>query len=280
MAAHPLQPVSYEHAIRLNFIRWLASPPYEIHLLGRFSLPGEIHDLDSSGCMNPSRPTSQTSRWRFTVLVVVAFSAILIPFVVFGAAMDTAVPKWFSADLAPGTLAVLGIILLAVDVILPIPSSIVCLTLCWTLGPDWGGLCAFVGHIAAFVVGYALGRALPHERLRDYVGAPMWQSFQGRMTRRAWLWIGISRPLPVLAELTAVASGTFRVPLREALPAAVLSSAGVAASYAWVVAWGRQEGDLALALAAGLGLSALYFWFSTFVRSRRRRVATSEGGLS
>ena len=232
--------------------------------------------------MNPSPPTSQTSRWRLTFLVTVALALILVPFIWFGAAMDAAVPEWFASGLAPGALAVLGIGLLALDVILPIPSSVVCLTMCWMLGPEWGGLCAFVGNVAAFVVGYALGRILPHERLRGYVGAPMWRSLQGRMTRRAWLWIGISRPLPVLAELTAVASGAFQVPLFKALPAAVLASAGVAASYAMAVVWGRREGDLVLALGAGLGLCVLYFWLSSRIRRRhgRRSGLSSDGGLS
>ena len=62
----------------------------------------------------------------------------------------------FGSDAA---FAALGIGLLIADVLLPVPSTLVAMALCWRLGPWWGGASVAAGFSLSFVVGYALGRS-------------------------------------------------------------------------------------------------------------------------
>ncbi|MBN8739468.1 MAG: hypothetical protein BGP24_06205 [Lysobacterales bacterium 69-70] len=205
---------------------------------------------------------------RLGAFVAVLLAAVLLPFALFGDVLDAAAPQWLQRGDARLALAAVGVALLVVDVVLPIPSSVVSIGLCLSLGPFWGGVAVALGCLAAFVAGYGLGRLLPEARLRAWIGPALWDRARLQMQERALWWIVAARPLPVLAEISALLAGAFRLrPCVWGIPA-VGASLAVGALYAFSAWLGQREPGLAGLLAVVLVLPAL-LWFVHRIVLRR-----------
>ena len=194
---------------------------------------------------------------RLTAILFSLIAAILIPFALWSEPLNSAAASWLNQSHRPLTLALLGVALLILDVLLPIPSSVVSMALCWMLGPVWGAAAVFAGMTGAFGLGYGLGRLAPRSRLRAWVGPALWDAMLARNDHRFIFWIALGRPIPVLAELTAMLAGVLHIPLRQALPAAMLSSLGVSSMYAASAWLGQQQVNFWWTLAASIGMPSV-----------------------
>lgn len=194
---------------------------------------------------------------RMGLLVVAMVSVVLVPFALWGGAMDRAAPAWLAQQEARAWISVLGVALLVADVVAPVPSSLVCMGLCWSLGPLWGGVAVGVGTTLAFATGYGIGRLVPEARLRAWIGADAWDRARLRARRHALWWIAASRPLPLFAEVTALLAGAWRVPVAAALGHAALASAAMGATYGGAASLGRDQPSAILTLFILLALPAV-----------------------
>jgi uncharacterized membrane protein YdjX (TVP38/TMEM64 family) len=200
---------------------------------------------------------SRASQWlRLGGVLLLLTLCILVPFALWGDALDRAAPAWLGQPDNLLLLATLGIALLIADVLLPIPSSVVGMALCWTLGPLWGGATFALGLTLSFAFGYALGRLAPDGRIRQWVGPPLWDAVSRKARHQALWWIVAARPLPLLAEMSALLAGVWRVPPLRALSMAALSSSVVAALYAASAWLGMNAPGLGITLLATLALPA------------------------
>lgn len=205
---------------------------------------------------------------RLALILVALVAAIIVPFLLWGEEIERLAPQLLSSADTRLLVAGVGIMLLVTDLALPIPSSVVSISLCLLLGPVSGALAVAVGMLGGFLCGYGLGRLLPSTALRRWVGPELWDAVSRRAAESGALWIMVSRPVPVLAEATAVISGSLRVPLRSALPAALLSSAVVAGCYGAAAYIGLSNGGFWLAFAVSLLLAALLWLLSRGWRGR------------
>lgn len=131
-----------------------------------------------------------------------------------------------------GALAALvGVTLLVVDVVLPVPSSVVMVAHGALFGAALGTALSMAGSLGAFAVGFALGhrgaavitRVVPEaERLRA----------DRLLARWGLVAIILSRPVPILAETVAFAAGAGPLRWRSALGAANLGYLPAASAYA------------------------------------------------
>lgn len=132
-----------------------------------------------------------------TIIVV-----LLIPIIPFAITGELPGEQWLSA--ADGNALLFGLAgggLLVMDVLLPVPSSIVGTLLGARLGLLPGFAAIWVGLTAGNVIGYLLGR-LTLRRLR------------GELPELPTLLVVfLSRPVPVLAEATSLAAGASAMPL-------------------------------------------------------------------
>jgi hypothetical protein len=169
------------------------------------------------------------------------FLSLLVPILPFVLIGEIPGERWLSAA---GTDAFVfgasGASLLAADVLLPVPSSIVGTLLGARLGFlagwawGWAGLC--LGNL----VGYAAGRLLFLRRPTDLPSTP------------TVLFCFASRPVPVLAEALAIAAGAGRTPLAPFLLATgagnALYMAALAGSGAALLPGGAAGPGLAVAM--------------------------------
>jgi len=134
---------------------------------------------------------------RSLAIITVALCVPLAPFFIIG---ELPGERWLSAtDDAAGSFALAGAGLLAADVLIPVPSSIVGTMLGARLGFGAGFFAAFTGMMAGQVLAYAVSRRALGHRPESLPAAPTLAV------------LFLSRPVPVLAEAVAIAAGAARV---------------------------------------------------------------------
>ncbi len=149
--------------------------------------------------------------------------ALLVPIVPFVLIGELPGERWLDAGgQAAPIVASVGAGLLALDVLLPIPSSVLGALLGGRLGFIAGFLATFTGLCAGSALGYALGRIVP-SRIAEASGAV---SVPGMAL------VFLSRPVPVFAEAVSLAAGATRVPIKVFASASVLGNALYAAALA------------------------------------------------
>lgn len=143
-----------------------------------------------------------------------AAAALLVPIVPFLLVGELPGDRWLSATDGDARLfALAGAALLASDVLLPVPSSILGTLLGARLGLPLGFLCAWSGLLAGNLIGYGIGRLLPGAWSIDLPRTP------------GLLVLFASRAVPVLAEAVALTSGAARMPLGTFLAGAASGNA-------------------------------------------------------
>jgi uncharacterized membrane protein YdjX (TVP38/TMEM64 family) len=157
------------------------------------------------GADNPGRP-----RMRWAILWTVILALILIPFLLFEREVDGLAREWLAEGrprLGVGA-AVAG--LLAADVLLPVPSSLVSTAAGALLGVFEGAAASFLGMTAGSLLGYALGRGGRPLGLR-LAGESDLARAEALVGRWGGLAIALARPVPVLAEATTIFAGLSRM---------------------------------------------------------------------
>lgn len=164
------------------------------------------------------RVRSKASLWRALGVLLAAMLVPILPFAIIG---ELPGERWLELSASDGLrFGALGGGLLALDVFLPIPSSIVGAMLGGRLGFAAGFAWAFGGLCIGQLAGYALGRALPARWASEVPEAP------------SVALTFLSRPVPVLAEAVSIAAGATRMPPLQFALAGALGNAIYAAAMA------------------------------------------------
>ncbi|MET0389943.1 MAG: hypothetical protein ABW321_28480 [Polyangiales bacterium] len=148
----------------------------------------------------------------------VLLAAALIPIIPFALIGELPGERWLLPSQGHAVqLGALGALLLALDVLLPIPSSILGALLGARLGFTAGFAWTWLGLCTGLVTGYGLGRLVPARYASELPEAP------------SLTLCFVSRPVPVLAEAVAIAAGVERLPFARFLVAGALGNAVYAA---------------------------------------------------
>jgi len=186
----------------------------------------------------------------------------ILPFLFFGETFDARFTGWLDAEMPPRMVAAIVIGLLAVDVFLPVPSSVVSTFSGQMLG-FWGGTAASwcgmtLGAVLAFGLVKILGRPLVYRLTTE----EELKRVDAMADRIGVLVLVVARPIPVLAEATVLLMATTRLSWSSFLVAVGLSHAGMAAAYAAL----GDSVQLPIALAASIAMPLLaltlasWFW--------------------
>ncbi len=150
-----------------------------------------------------------------------------------------------------GQLAVAGILggLLAADLVLPAPSSILMTLSGAFLGVAAGTAISFVGAMVSALAGFGLCRRFGHAAFRRLAGDRDADRI-ARFLKDYGVWgILLSRSVPMLTELVSCVAGLSDLPFRTFAALAAAGTLPVCAVYAWA---GAQSAD-----PAGFGWAVL-----------------------
>lgn len=202
---------------------------------------------------------------RWILIATGLLACILVPFALF----EEPISAWTLAGVRDRSQHGPGVFLwiagaLAADVFLPIPSSIVSTLAGVLLGFPKGLAASWLGMTIGSLLGYWFGIVAGERIVRKTTGDAELARVAALFNRfGAWA-IVLSRPVPVLAEASVIAAGSFRMPFPLFVLTSTMSNLGISAMYVYAGAMQGTESFVLVFLAAiGLpGISMLLMrWF-------------------
>ena len=203
---------------------------------------------------------------KLLLLSSVIIALISIPFVVAGNDVELWSRAVLSMASTPTAIVVAVVALLVLDIVLPIPSSLVCIAAFALLDPLVAFLTVCLGLTLSYFAGHILGATLNNAARDRVFTAQEFQILASLKFSNRVAAIVLSRPLPVLAEATAIYLGAVGTPLLPATFVAMLSNLGLAAMYWWIARTAQSQESLWLALLATMTLPAVFWAASKLVR--------------
>jgi uncharacterized membrane protein YdjX (TVP38/TMEM64 family) len=200
---------------------------------------------------------------RWIALVVVVLALILVPFAIWGEQVEAWTHHFIESagDNAGWVMVVLGG-LLALDILLPVPSSLVSTACGFLLGFMPGMLTSLAGMIISNALGFTMGAQLGRPFAHKLVGKAELQRLE-QLSQQLGDWaIIVARPVPVLAEASVLFAGMGRMSMPRFMILSGLASLGISLVYAAVGAFSATEGSFLLAFAGAIlvpGLAMLVF---------------------
>lgn len=189
-------------------------------------------------------------------LTLAAIAVPLVPWLVWGTRLDHAIAAWLDPPPPPAMLAAAEIGVLAADIILPVPSSLVATLGGASLGVVAGSACGGLGLTLGSMAGWVLGRFAGARGLAG-VEASARATLAARERRFGPLAVVLTRPLPILAEATAILAGAAGMPWRSFLAAAAPANLAIAFAWSLAGALGRDADSLQWVAVAALAVPAM-----------------------
>jgi uncharacterized membrane protein YdjX (TVP38/TMEM64 family) len=202
--------------------------------------------------------------------VFTAFFLIFIIGEVSGGPVLTDPSPWLRQASVPAAL--LGVGLLVVDAVLPVPSSLVMIAHGALFGVALGTLFSLLGSLGAMLVGFVIGRR-GGPLVARFVSPREAPTAERLLAGWGLLAIIVTRPVPLLAETVAVLAGASSLSWRKATLAALVGSLPAAVIYALTGAAVAGFGNSALVFGAVVALAGSTWLVS---RSIERRVARDQ----
>ena len=207
-----------------------------------------------------------------SVAGAVVLSKLLIENVM-GLSIEQMARAWLS-QAGAGT-AVTVVALLAMDLFLPIPSSIVMVLSGAAFGVFWGGLLSLVGSVGGEWLGFELVRQYGRRASARIVGDEEIERLSRVFARHGAAAIAVTRALPVVMETMSVVAGLSTMSRRTFLLASLIGTGPIVFVYAWAGAVSRQTGN---ALPAVIMLIAVAAFGWILYRARVANTTTSPRG--
>ena len=200
----------------------------------------------------------ESRRWSVQRRIAALFGVlafVIVPFVLFGAQLELLLLSSLALVSEHPTFAYTTIVaVLALDVLLPVPASVVSVSAGAIFGFWHGVLVIWLGMSLGCLLGYVMGGGAGAPALRRIVGQGDLDRARRMMNSHGAMVLVLARAIPVLAEATVLIAGAAR--MRFATFALLSGAANLAAalSYAAVGALALSTGSFFLFF---FGLAAL-----------------------
>ncbi|MEM6296555.1 MAG: VTT domain-containing protein [Myxococcota bacterium] len=202
------------------------------------------------------------------LLSLALLASIVVPFIIWGDAIEAYSTGLLEGAAPSPVLASILIALLAGDLVLPVPSSIVAVGAGAVFGALVGAGIVAVGFSLGAWVGYELGRSAGRSGVARWVDDPQRERLEEFMARHGVGLLVALRAVPVLAEASVVVAGAAGMARRRVLLATTGSSIVLALVYALAGQWAADAGSLEGAAMASLGIPGLAMLLARRLRTR------------
>lgn len=169
--------------------------------------------------------------------------------------------SWVANAGPAGAATIVG--LLAADVFLPIPSSLIMVLSGAAFGVAWGAALAFAGSIGGEWLGFELARRYGTGLSSRFVGDAAEVARLNRMLlKHGAAAVVVTRALPVVMETMSVVAGLSTMRRGTFLVASVIGTAPIVVVYAYAGAMSRETGSLVPAVVILIAVAgAGWIWY-------------------
>ena len=172
--------------------------------------------------------------------------ATMVSYLLFGEEAEASARTLLElASSRPLLTAALVVVLLAADILLPVPSSLVAAFAGAALGLAFGTAAVWTGLMAGCVIGYWLGRLVRVRTTSFATGDPA-----GALRVAGPLVLAVTRAIPIAAETSVIAAGVARMSFGSVMLATALANLLVALAFVGAGALAASLDPLFAAVAA------------------------------
>lgn len=203
---------------------------------------------------------------RGSLLWIALFAAILIPFAIWGDAVEAFGTELLQDAEPTPTLALTLMALLAGDLVLPVPSSVLAVGTGAVFGTVTGATIIGVGFTLGAWIGYEVGRSAGRAGVARWVEDGQRERLEAFAAKHGVGLLVAMRAVPVLAEASVVVAGSSGMPRGRVLVATTLANVVIAGIYAAAGSVAADTGSLELAAMAGVGFPGLAMLLTASLR--------------
>jgi len=197
---------------------------------------------------------------RWALVWVILFAFVLTPFLLFEERFNS-YASYLSSGATSAWIAGSAIaLLLALDLILPVPSSIVSTAAGALLGFWPGTMVCWIGMMAGCLIAYWTGARVTGAAAR-FVGDDSIEKSAEMMRRHGDWAIALCRPIPVVAEASVLFAGIVRAPFGRFVVLTALANLGISVGYAAIGAFSMQMESFLLAFGGAIVVPGIGFVF-------------------
>jgi uncharacterized membrane protein YdjX (TVP38/TMEM64 family) len=193
--------------------------------------------------------------WLIAAMAAIVIGSKLLIENVLGIDLDPLVRAWVAHPGVGSATVIAG--LLAADIVLPVPSSLVMLLSGAAFGVWWGALVALVGSIGGEWLGFEIARRYGRPAAARLVGDAEIDRLSRIFATHGAAAVIVTRALPVVMETTSVVAGLSRMRRLRFLVSSLVGTAPIVVIYAWAGAASRDTGSLVPAVVIALAMSGL-----------------------
>ncbi|WP_077145218.1 TVP38/TMEM64 family protein [Sphingopyxis sp. KK2] len=204
-----------------------------------------------------AKPPAPFLRWL--VIAALLFLVIGLPLIFrdqFMAASDAILA---AAEQRPLAAALFIVAALTLDLFLPVPNGVTNTLAGAAFGFPVGTLVIWLGLMGASLAGYAFGRWAARPLAKRWLGADDVDRAHALAERVGPIALIVSRPVPVLAEVMAIAAGVSAMAFARFALVMALANLGVAMLFAAIGAAAVEQASAELLMLGAVGLP-LAFW--------------------
>ena len=154
---------------------------------------------------------------------------------------------WTRSQLARAGTAGAGVVigLLAADVFIPVPSSVIMILSGAAFGVWWGSVIALIGSIAGEWLGFELARRWGTEWAARFIGDEREVlRLKTMIARHGGAAVAVTRPIPVVMETMSLIAGASAMTRRTFLLASLVGTLPIVIVYAYAGAASVETGSL------------------------------------
>ncbi|MDP6443383.1 MAG: VTT domain-containing protein [Pirellulaceae bacterium] len=192
--------------------------------------------------------------YKQLIIFTVVLALPVVPFLLFSEPLEAWVREWIETPSGRGSTSTGIIALLASDIFLPIPSSMISTMGGWYLGSWLGTLTSWVGMTLGAVIGFAMARRYGRPWAARFASEQELARMAQLSERHGAAILVFSRGLPLMAEASVLMLGVNQLPWRKFLPAVAVSNLVIAFVYSRFGEFAEGRDWLPLAIGVSIAL--------------------------
>lgn len=192
----------------------------------------------------------------------------------FSANMELAVKR-----LSPGWGAALLIVgFLTIDVLVPVPSSIIMVASGALFGPVLGGILSTFGSSSCAIIAFQISRKIGREKVRRWVGQKDYKNFSALMQKHGGYVVILTRAVPLIMESVSFIAGLTKMKLKNFILMNIIGFGPFAFLYSFAGASMKEAYPLSIVLILGFFLPiclwAVVLKFTKFTKLQEKKKDT------